>query len=62
MLSCDLCGKTADCLQKEIDGQEFDVCQECWAPLSEKLSRRVKQIFEELEACQDQEEYQETLI
>ena len=62
MLSYDLCGKTAECLQKEIDGREFDVCQECWAPLSEKLSRRVNQIFEELETFQNQEEYQETLI
>jgi len=64
MTSCDLCGKTAECLQKEIDGQEFDVCEGCWHPLAEKLNSKfhVKDIFKELEALQAREEYEETLI
>lgn len=37
MIICDLCGKTRECLQKEIDGKEYDICAECWDPLSEKL-------------------------
>ena len=37
MITCDLCGKARDCLQKEIEGKEYDVCSECWKPLKEKL-------------------------
>jgi ribosome-binding protein aMBF1 (putative translation factor) len=37
MITCDLCGKAKDCLQKEIDGKEYDVCSECWEPLAQKL-------------------------
>jgi ribosome-binding protein aMBF1 (putative translation factor) len=37
MITCDLCGKAKDCLQKEIDGKEYDVCRECWNPLAQKL-------------------------
>jgi hypothetical protein len=64
MTSCDLCGKTTECVQKEIDGQEFDVCVDCWHPLAEKLSSKghVEDILKELEALQAQEEYEETLI
>jgi hypothetical protein len=34
---CDLCGVTKECIQKEIDGREYDICLECWNPLEEKL-------------------------
>ncbi|MFY9530593.1 MAG: hypothetical protein WBC04_25680 [Candidatus Acidiferrales bacterium] len=34
---CDLCGEVRECLQKEIDQREFDVCAECWATLEAKL-------------------------
>jgi hypothetical protein len=34
---CDLCDATKDCVQKEIDGREYDICTECWSPLEEKL-------------------------
>jgi len=37
MIICDLCGQAKDCLQKEIEGKEYDICSECWAPLAEKL-------------------------
>ena len=37
MITCDLCGKAKDCLQKEIDGKEYDICTECWQPLAQKL-------------------------
>ena len=37
MITCDLCGEAKDCLQKEIEGKEYDICSECWAPLAEKL-------------------------
>jgi ribosome-binding protein aMBF1 (putative translation factor) len=37
MMTCDLCGKTKDCLQKEIDGREYDLCADCWNPLAQKL-------------------------
>jgi len=29
MITCDLCGKAKDCLLKEIEGKEYDVCSEC---------------------------------
>jgi ribosomal protein S14 len=58
MMRCDLCGKTAACLQKEIEGKEFDICEPCWRPLAEKLrgKGRGKVILEELE------EYEETTV
>ena len=37
MIICDLCGEVKDCLQKEIDGKEHDICSECWNPLAQKL-------------------------
>src|SRR5579863_1075708 len=29
MAICDLCGKVADCVGKEIEGQELSVCEDC---------------------------------
>ncbi len=40
MMTCDLCGEAKDCLQKEIDGKEYDICSECWNPLAKKLRRK----------------------
>ena len=37
MMTCDLCGQSKDCLQKEIDGKEYDLCADCWSPLAQKL-------------------------
>ena len=34
---CDLCGEMRECLQKEIDGREYDLCAGCWNALAEKL-------------------------
>jgi len=50
MMCCDLCGAPAKCLQKEIEGKEFDICEACWHPLAEKLSGKghVKESFEAL--------------
>jgi hypothetical protein len=37
MILCDWCGQPKECLQKEIDGREFDICADCWNPIEEKL-------------------------
>jgi len=37
MILCDLCGHAKECLQKEIEGKEYDICAECWNPIAEKL-------------------------
>ena len=37
MILCDLCGEQKKCVQKEIDGREFDLCTDCWRALEEKL-------------------------
>ena len=37
MIICDLCGEAKDCLQKEIEGREYDICSECWAPFAQRL-------------------------
>jgi hypothetical protein len=34
---CDLCGEVKECLQKEIDHKEYDICRECWGELQAKL-------------------------
>ena len=51
MILCDLCGLETPCLQKDIDGREFDICEACWHPFAEKLNGkgRVKELFEEME-------------
>lgn len=37
MIICDLCGEAKDCLQKVIEGKEYDICSECWNPFAQKL-------------------------
>ena len=37
MIVCDLCGAKKKCSQREIEGQEYDICPDCWNPLAEKL-------------------------
>lgn len=37
MSFCDLCGQAKECLKKEIDGREYDICADCWNALAEKL-------------------------
>lgn len=68
MMRCDLCGTTSRCLQKEIEGKEFDICEHCWTPFQEKLSGkgRVKdpgadQDHRAAEAPQKVEEYEEVV-
>jgi ribosome-binding protein aMBF1 (putative translation factor) len=43
MILCDWCGQAKECLQKEIDGKEFDLCADCWRPIEEKLKGRGRQ-------------------
>jgi hypothetical protein len=37
MIICDLCGEAKNCLQKEIEGKEYDICSECWNPFAQRL-------------------------
>lgn len=37
MIICDLCGQTKNCLVREIDSKEYDICLECWTPLAQRL-------------------------
>jgi hypothetical protein len=48
MITCDLCGKAKDCLKKEIDGKEYDICSECWEPLARKLKGKGREKFREM--------------
>jgi len=48
MIICDLCGEARDCLQKEIEGKEYDICSECWNPLAQKLMGRSRAINREI--------------
>ena len=38
MIICDLCGTAKDCLPREIEGKEYDVCPDCWNPFAQKLA------------------------
>lgn len=51
MIVCDMCAEPRTCLQKEIDGKVFDICERCWRLLLQKLQgkRRIKACDEELE-------------
>jgi len=46
MITCDLCGEARDCLQKEIDRREYDICAECWNALAQKLKGKGRRIRE----------------
>ena len=48
MIVCDLCSEAKECLKKEIEGKEYDICADCWQPLGEKLKGkgRVKKVRE----------------
>jgi len=48
MIICDLCGEAKECLQKEIEGKEYDLCSECWNPLSQKLRGKGRTINREI--------------
>jgi len=37
VILCDLCGEEKECVQKEIDGRQFDLCTDCRRALEEKL-------------------------
>lgn len=37
MILCDLCGHAKECMSRQIEGKEYDICAECWNPLEEKL-------------------------
>jgi hypothetical protein len=48
MIICDLCGEARDCLQKEIEGKEYDICSECWNSLAQKLRGKGRAINREI--------------
>jgi hypothetical protein len=58
MMSCDLCGKIAPCVQKGVSGRELDICEVCSCPLAEKVDGkgRVREALDKLE------EYVETTV
>ncbi len=58
MMRCDLCGTTAKCLQKEIEGKEFDICERCWQQLAEKLTGKGRFI----ESLEEMAEYEELVF
>jgi len=37
VIICDLCGEAKDCLHKEIEGKQYDICSDCWNPLAQRL-------------------------
>ncbi|HEX8766442.1 MAG TPA: hypothetical protein VF740_14835 [Candidatus Acidoferrum sp.] len=48
MMTCDLCGKEQDCLQKEIDAKEYDICFACWELLAQKLKGKGREKLREM--------------
>jgi hypothetical protein len=48
MITCDLCGEAKDCLQKQIEGKEYDICSKCWTPLAQKLTGKGRAISREI--------------
>jgi hypothetical protein len=44
MITCDLCGEAKDCLQKEIESKEYDICSQCWNQFAEKLKGKGRAI------------------
>jgi hypothetical protein len=48
MIVCELCGEVKDCLQKEIEGKEYDICAQCWEPLAQKLRGKGRTVNREI--------------
>jgi len=48
MIVCDLCGEVKDCLQKQIEGKEYDICAQCWGPLVQKLRGKGRTVNREI--------------
>ena len=48
MIICDLCGEAKNCLQKEIEGKEYDICSEYWNPLAQSLRGKGRAINREV--------------
>jgi len=61
---CDFCGNPAACVQKQIDGKEFDLCGACWSSLADKISGkgRLRAGLEPQGNAQESEEYDEISI
>ena len=38
MVISDLCGQQKKCSPKEIESRVYDICEDCWTPLAEKLT------------------------
>ncbi len=38
MILCDLCGQQKECSSKDIEGKVYDICEDCWKLLTEKLT------------------------
>jgi hypothetical protein len=38
VIICDLCGQAKACLPREIEGKEYDICPDCWNPITQKLA------------------------
>lgn len=41
---CDFCGEVADCVQKEIDGREYDFCSRCCGELETRLRGKGREV------------------
>ena len=38
MMVCDLCNSSqALCVERSIEGKDYDICERCWKPLEEKF-------------------------
>ena len=60
MICCDICGTSTHCVQKRIDGKEFDLCDQCSKELAEKQSGKGRTT--EPAATEQVEEYDEISI
>ncbi len=59
MMRCDLCGRTARCVQrKQIDGKDVGVCECCLSSYHTQLpgNERGQKFLEELEKLEEYEE------
>ena len=46
MIVCDMCGESKKCFEREIEGKAYDICADCWAPMTAKLKGKGKGINE----------------
>ena len=46
MIVCDLCGEVKECVVRQIEDREYDICEACWSPMEARLKGKGRPVKE----------------